>query len=294
MHKFVNYARSHTFHFATALLLVVSVVSQCVIVYGMNKTNTELKAKVSELNTELEIQESDMSTRMASLNSKFDILDSTVKPDEKRRQHIKLVRDAITSSTNNPPDIRTLNRIAIAIVDHSYTYNLSIAKVLAQMKQESNFNPLAESRAGAKGLMQVIDDTAAEIADDLGRKRYNIWDISTNVEFGCYYMAKMLDHYKHDYVYSLRAYNFGPHNVDKVIAGEADYSIIREVIENDKTVQYLVDRRGRFLQDDNQQRIIIVGEVPEELRYPLETQRYIKHIVQFRRDFSEMGLDRIE
>ena len=294
MHKIVGYARSHTFHVATVLFLVVGGVSQGVIVYDLNKTNGELTAKIGEMNTSLETQQNDMGTRMASLNSKFDILDSTIKPDEKRRQLIKLVRDAITSSTHSPPDIRTLNKIAIATVDYSYMYNLSIAEVLAQMRQESNFNSKAESRAGAKGLMQIMDGTAEEIAEDLGRKRYNIWDINTNVEFGCYYMAKMMDHYNHNYIYALRAYNFGPVNVDKVKAGEADYSIIREVTENNNIVQYLVDRRGKFLSDDNQQRIVIVGEVPEELRYPLETQYYIKHIAEFRRTFSELGLDKVE
>jgi len=248
----------------------------------------------NDISSNLKSQEEEARVKLNALNSKLDILDSAIKPDEKRRMLIKTVREAIQDNTDKNVDIRTLNRIAISIVDHSYIYNLSIAKVLAQMKQESNFNPRAESRAGAKGLMQIIDTTAEEIAQELGKKRYNIWDINTNIEFGCYYMAKMLDHYDHDYIYALRAYNFGPHNVDKVKVGEADYSIVIEVEDNGNTTQYLVDRKGRFLTNDNGEKITVEGEVPEDYRYPLETQGYIKYIQANKVTFSEYGLDKVE
>lgn len=294
LHKFFNYAHSHALRLATVTLLVVGGVSQCALTYNLNKSNNMLENEIVRLNNELSQQREDSNIRLASLGSKLDILDSTVKPDEKRRQLIKLVRDAITENSANPPDIRTLNRIAIAIVDNSYTYNLTIAQVLAQMKAESDFNVKAQSRAGAKGLMQIMDATAEMIAAELGRPRYNIWDINTNVEFGCYYMAKRLHEFDGDYVYALRAYNFGADNVKKVIAGEMDMSMVREVNEDNKVVRYLSDRRGNFLQNDSGQRIVVNNTIPEEYRYPLETQNYVKSILKNRIVFRGYGLDKVE
>lgn len=232
--------------------------------------------------------------KFGSLQSKFEILDSAIKPDEKRRMLIKTVRDSIQAYTDRKLDIRTLNRIAIAVVDNSYTYNLTIAQVLAQMAAESDFDPKAQSHAGAKGLMQLVDSTADAMAEQLGKKRYNIWDINTNIEFGCLYMSQMLDHYDHDYTYALRGYNFGPHNVDQVKVGDADYSSIREVEEDGRIAQYLVGRQGHFLLDDDGNRIKITEDVPEQYRYPIETQRYTKFIHKTRLVFAEYGLDKVE
>ena len=231
-----------------------------------------------------------LETKFATISSRIDIVDSAIKPDEKRRMLIKTVRDAIKDNTDTPVSIRTLNRIAIAVVDNSFKYNLSIAGVLAQMKQESNFNAKAESHAGAKGLMQIIDPTAEEIASKLGRSRYNIWDIETNIEFGCFYMAEMLHVFENDFIYALRAYNFGPHNVKRVKFEGADYgrSVEREVNGVMKSV--VADKRGEPELDDEGQMIVVT----EDHRYPRETRGYVVNIVKNRGLFAEYGLDKVE
>lgn len=257
-----------------------------------NKKNREIDRGKARSLAEWAKEQSEQTTRALGieLHARVDTIDSAIEPDLKRRALIKSVRDAIKENTDTKIDIRTLNSIAIAVIDNSYVYDLPIALVLAQMKQESEFNHKAVSRAEAKGLMQIIDATADDIARELGKKRYNIWNINTNVEFGCYYLSKMLHVHHNNLNDALRSYNFGPHNVIKVKAGEADYSLSRVEIIDGAEKQFLVNRFGEFILDDSDNRI----EVREEHRYPKETRLYIRLIRRNIETFGAYGLDKVE
>ena len=82
------------------------------------------------------------------------------------------------------------------------------ALVKAVIKVESNFDSRAVSRAGAKGLMQLMDATGKQ----LGVK--DPFDPRQNVEGGVTYLRQMLDRYG-DLSLALAAYNAGPHAVDR-------------------------------------------------------------------------------
>ena len=58
--------------------------------------------------------------------------------------------------------------------------------------QESRGKADAISTKGATGLMQIMPDTAREIAKELGVKDYDLKDPATNRAFGEYYLKKML------------------------------------------------------------------------------------------------------
>ena len=73
---------------------------------------------------------------------------------------------------------------------------------------ESGMNPLAESHAGAKGLMQLMPATAK----DLGVT--DIWNPQQNINGGTKYIAQMISMFG-DYKTALAAYNAGPGNVRK-------------------------------------------------------------------------------
>jgi soluble lytic murein transglycosylase len=88
----------------------------------------------------------------------------------------------------------------------------------AIIRQESVFNPNIESRAGAKGLMQLMPATAKQEAVKLGIAHDTAWLFSKpehNVRLGQSYLNRMLSRYDGSLPLAVAAYNAGPGNVDK-------------------------------------------------------------------------------
>lgn len=79
----------------------------------------------------------------------------------------------------------------------------------AQIEAESSMNPRAVSKAGAKGLGQLMPGTAA----DLGVT--DPFDPAQNLEGSAKYMRQLMDRYEGDADRALAAYNWGMGNVDK-------------------------------------------------------------------------------
>jgi len=101
------------------------------------------------------------------------------------------------------------NIIDKAISKASEKYNLPENLIAAMIKAESGGNPQAVSSKGAKGLMQLIDSTAA----DMGV--IDQFDPEDNIMGGARYMKKLLDHFRGNLKLALAAYNAGPGNVQK-------------------------------------------------------------------------------
>jgi len=77
---------------------------------------------------------------------------------------------------------------------------------LSVAKTESNFNPMAISKAGAQGVMQLMPGTAA----GMGVKGSD--DVLGNIAGGIGYLKKLYEQF-HDWRLALMAYNWGPGNV---------------------------------------------------------------------------------
>ena len=90
--------------------------------------------------------------------------------------------------------------------------------VLAIARQESAFDKAAVSRAGARGLMQLMPATAKDMAKSLSMQFSADWlltDPNYNLTLGHAYLDKVLDRFGGSYVLALAAYNAGPARVQQ-------------------------------------------------------------------------------
>jgi Rod binding domain-containing protein len=99
-------------------------------------------------------------------------------------------------------------RFGDIIEEVSKETSLDSALIASVIRAESNGDPTAVSKAGAKGLMQLTDPTAR----DLGVN--DVFDPSENIRAGSRYLKMLLDRYR-ELKLALAAYNAGPRNVDK-------------------------------------------------------------------------------
>jgi soluble lytic murein transglycosylase-like protein len=81
----------------------------------------------------------------------------------------------------------------------------------AVIARESGFRACAVSKKGARGLMQLMPATAAELA------LKDPFDAAANVAAGARYLRRMLERFKGDLPLSLAAYNAGPGVVDEAV-----------------------------------------------------------------------------
>jgi soluble lytic murein transglycosylase len=99
------------------------------------------------------------------------------------------------------------------------------AYVHAITRQESLFNTRVVSRAGARGLMQLMPGTAKQVSGKMGLP-YEFGRLTSdpgyNMTLGSTYFAELLDRFNGNYVLAVAAYNAGPGNVTKWIAANGD------------------------------------------------------------------------
>jgi soluble lytic murein transglycosylase-like protein len=88
-------------------------------------------------------------------------------------------------------------------------HNIDPALIRAVISAESGYNPLAVSRAGAVGLMQLMPQTASRYSVT------NMRDPEQNINGGTRYLRDLLDLFNYDLRLAIAAYNAGEQAVIK-------------------------------------------------------------------------------
>lgn len=105
------------------------------------------------------------------------------------------------------------------IQQYAGTQELDPALVAAVILCESSFDPQAESRLGARGLMQLMEDTASWVAhkldeDDASYTFDKLYDPETNIRYGTWYLGYLSRRFDGDATKIVCAYHAGQGNVD--------------------------------------------------------------------------------
>lgn len=105
---------------------------------------------------------------------------------------------------------RDSNQYDPLISEFSKKYQVDFALIKAIIRAESGFNPDAISRKGAKGLMQLMPETASRLNVS------NIFNPRENIEGGVRYFKYLLSLFDNDVRLSLAAYNAGENLVGEL------------------------------------------------------------------------------
>jgi soluble lytic murein transglycosylase-like protein len=124
---------------------------------------------------------------------------------------------------SNVTPIRDQSQFDSLIEEFSRKHNVDFALVKAIIKAESGFNPLAVSKKGARGLMQLMPETAQRM--NVG----NIFNPRENIDGGVRYFRYLLSLFNEDLRLSLAAYN----------AGENVVSELRSIPPYRETIDYV-------------------------------------------------------
>ncbi len=99
------------------------------------------------------------------------------------------------------------------------THGVDPYLVAAVIRSESSWDPEASSHQGARGLMQLMPETAQDMVAKglVDGKRYsyeNLEDPTINIEYGCAYLSYLLAYFNGATDRAIAAYNAGMGNVD--------------------------------------------------------------------------------
>lgn len=85
--------------------------------------------------------------------------------------------------------------------------------IISLMRQESSFNPLATSVVGAKGLMQLMPNTAKRFNRKI--RKIQLTNPATNINIGIKYLDKLNERFDGNMILVLASYNAGENRIDK-------------------------------------------------------------------------------
>ncbi|MBI5823237.1 MAG: tetratricopeptide repeat protein [Chloroflexi bacterium] len=206
----------------------------------------EARLEFESLRTELEAKQDAVgSYRLANYLTELGLYRSAIFA---ARQVLTLAGlDEHTESMMAPPyfsRIRYGLYYSDLVIPESQKDGLDPLFTFSVIRQESLFEGFVSSSAGARGLMQIIPSTGAQIASELGKPpNYTEDDLYrpfVSVQFGAHYLANNLRLFNGDLYAALAAYNGGPGNSLewKNLAGD-DPDLFLESVRFEETRNYI-------------------------------------------------------
>jgi soluble lytic murein transglycosylase-like protein len=130
--------------------------------------------------------------------------------------HLAAQVAALVQSADGRP--RDFARFPLPRLEPEGGFRIDPSLLYALARQESNFDPDAVSRAGARGLLQVMPATASYVTRDpslAGDNAHRLHDPGFGLEVGQRYVAYLARHeaVRGDLLRLLAAYNAGPGNI---------------------------------------------------------------------------------
>ncbi len=118
----------------------------------------------------------------------------------------------------------------------SQRHNINPALVKAVIKAESDFDPNAVSKKGARGLMQLMPQTLKDL------KVYDPFHPRENINGGVRFLKRLLKRFNNNLSLTLAAYNAGPETVER-------YETIPPYQETQRYVKKVLNYFDRYRQE---------------------------------------------
>lgn len=246
--KLKTFLKKYNIHIGFAILTVLLFANVAVFGYSSYLMHNRIESNVAinerqdtdhfKLVTDTHMQLSTLDLKLQEtrhdlevLQSQVEIIDDSINGQEKRKAKMNKVIAAIKATLpeyGNPlegcpkaPSPGELWSIAGAIVDNSEEYAVPASLIAAVIRQESAFCNQAVSPVGAKGYMQLMPETAAQVSADVAVKTgraLRTWRGRDNIQLGTAYLSEMLLEFNGDITLAAAAYNGGPTHVKRVLA----------------------------------------------------------------------------
>ncbi len=130
----------------------------------------------------------------------------------------------------------------------SQQYQINPLLVVGLIRQESRFEPVIRSTAGAVGLMQVLPSTANWGAKKINLNQYSLDNPNDNVNLGTWFLDQTHRQYNNNSMLAVASYNAGPGNVSKWLKekGAIDPDEFVETIPFKETRGYVKNVFGNY------------------------------------------------
>jgi soluble lytic murein transglycosylase-like protein len=151
--------------------------------------------------------------RASSIASAFRVVYTRT---ESRAVQVDRVLQAIGSDELGQAERRHLGGVLAGLSDH---YGYDPALIVAVIMTESSFDPSSRSHKGALGLMQLLPNTAEQLAQETNRPwsgERGLFDPTYNISLGVRYLAQLQKRFGSLEV-ALAAYNYGPYRIEEYI-----------------------------------------------------------------------------